>query len=127
MPSGNQRAALERIAHDAMVAHGLSPDWPPGIDTELAHLPHPSAPDIRDLRALPWSSIDNADSRDLDQVEVSMTEGDRTRLLIGLADVGAMVARGSAIDDHARTNTTSVYTAVRVFPMLPEVLSTDPT
>ena len=125
MSSGGQRAALERIARDAMAAHGLSPDWPAAVEAELTQLPHPSQSGVRDLRTLPWSSIDNAESRDLDQVEVSVTEGGHTRLLIGLADVEAMVPRGSAIDDHARTNTTSVYTPVRVFPMLPEVLSTD--
>jgi exoribonuclease-2 len=65
--------ALERIAHDAMVAHGLAPDWPDAVGAELSHLPHPQDGAVRDLRALPWSSIDNADSRDLDQVEVAIT------------------------------------------------------
>jgi len=125
MSHGDQRAALERIAHDAMVAHGLDPDWPDEVRAELGRLPHPSDRGVKDLRDLPWSSIDNADSRDLDQVEVTVTERGRTRLLIGLADVAAMVPRGSAIDSHALKNTTSVYTPVRVFPMLPEILSTD--
>ncbi|MEO7192428.1 MAG: RNB domain-containing ribonuclease [Vicinamibacterales bacterium] len=122
-----QRALLERIARSAMLAHGLSPDWPPEMAAELAHLADPPRDGLRDLRDLPWSSIDNADSRDLDQVEVCLTDGGRTRLLIGLADVAGMVTRGSALDEHARLNTTSVYTPVRVFPMLPEVLSTDRT
>ncbi len=82
---------------------------------------------LRDLRELPWSSIDNDDSKDLDQLEVVIEERGAVRLLIAVADVDSLVAKGSALDDHARTNTTSVYTAARVFPMLPEALSNDRT
>jgi exoribonuclease-2 len=81
---------------------------------------------IRDLRNLPWSSIDNDDSRDLDQLEVAQRlEGGDTQILVAIADVDSMVKIGSAIDAHARANTTSVYTAAQIFPMLPERLSTD--
>jgi len=80
----------------------------------------------RDLRDLLWASIDNDDSRDLDQLSVAQpATGDRVKVLVAIADVDATVGRGSPIDDHARTNTTSVYTAAQVFPMLPEKLSTD--
>ena len=82
---------------------------------------------LRDLRDLPWSSIDNDESRDLDQLEVAVEASGKVRLLIAVADVDALVQKGSALDDHARTNTTSVYTTARIFPMLPEVLSTDRT
>ena len=84
-----------------------------------------SAP-LRDLRSLLWASIDNDDSRDLDQLSVAepMADGD-VKVLIAIADVDASVKQGSAIDDHARANTTSVYTAAEIFPMLPERLSTD--
>ena len=82
--------------------------------------------DARDLRDLIWASIDNDDSRDLDQLTVAQAlPDDAVKILIAVADVDALVARDSAIDDHARTNTTSVYTAARVFSMLPEHLSTD--
>jgi len=80
-----------------------------------------------DLRHLPWSSIDNADSQDLDQVEHGEREGDAIRLRIGIADVDALVPAGSPIDEYAAANTTSLYTGVAVFPMLPEELSTDRT
>jgi exoribonuclease-2 len=81
---------------------------------------------LRDLRKLPWSSIDNRESRDLDQIEVAERLADGSiRILIGVADVESLVHLGSAADTHAAANTTSVYTGVAVFPMLPERLSTD--
>jgi exoribonuclease-2 len=88
-----------------------------------------TAPDgVRDLRNLPWSSIDNDESRDLDQLEVcDGGSGSPSRVLVAIADVDAFVAQGDAVDGHAQTNTTSVYTAARIFPMLPETLSTDKT
>ena len=80
----------------------------------------------RDLRALPWCSIDNDDSRDLDQLTVARGAARRRRaVLVAIADVDALVRAGRAVDAHARHNTTSVYTAARIFPMLPERLSTD--
>ena len=117
---------LQGIAWRAMVKYGLEPDWPPAALAELAHIRESSATELRDLRALPWSSIDNDDSRDLDQLEVCI-EGPSPRVLIAVADVDALVPRGSALDAHAETNTTSVYTPARVFPMLPPELSTDRT
>ena len=81
---------------------------------------------IRDLTELLWASIDNDDSRDLDQLTVAETlTGDAVRIRVAVADVDALVKAGSAIDQHARHNTTSVYTAAEIFPMLPEQLSTD--
>jgi len=122
----NDAFALEAIARRAMVKYGLEPDWPPAAEAELRRLPltPPIAP--RDLRNLPWSSIDNDESRDLDQLEVCVS-GDVPRLLIAIADVDALVRRGTALDAHARANTTSVYTPACVFPMLPPELSTDRT
>ena len=81
---------------------------------------------VRDLRDLLWASIDNDDSRDLDQLTVAEAmPGDKVKILVAVADVDSLVKNGSAIDEHARHNTTSVYTAARIFPMLPEKLSTD--
>src|SRR3954469_320725 len=122
--SQDHSAILQGIARRAMVQYGLEPDWPAQADAELAHLAAPDESGLRDLRNLPWSSIDNDDSRDLDQLEVCVTRGG-TRLLIAIADVDALVAKGSAIDGHARANTTSVYTPARIFAMLPPQLSTD--
>src|SRR5882762_1831056 len=119
---------LPAIAHQAMLDAGFTPDLPQSALAELHGLsPNQHTPDtIRDLRGLLWSSIDDAKSRDLDQVEYAerLPSGD-LRLLIGIADVDALVAQGSAIDDHAADNSTSVYAGVRTFPMLPEELSTD--
>lgn len=122
---------LLAIAHEAMVAEGFSPDIPPAVENELRRIDESaviSDSSTRDLRQLLWSSIDNVTSRDLDQVEFAeRQEDDSIRVLIGIADVAAFVSKGSAIDSHAFENTTSVYTGVTTFPMLPEELSTDKT
>ncbi len=123
------RADLRTIARRAMLERGLLPDFSTDVIAELAQIRVASdTPDgaVRDLRALPWFSIDNDDSRDLDQLTVaeSLPQGS-VRLRVAIADVDASVSAGSAIDDHARHNTTSVYTAAVIFPMLPEKLSTD--
>jgi exoribonuclease-2 len=115
-------------AHAAMIEHGFQPDFPAGTDKELgaiqAHPEPPAAAGIQDLRSLLWSSIDNDTSKDLDQIEwaESLTDG-RIRVLIGVADVDARIRKGTIIDGHASSETTSVYTGVKVFPMLPAELS----
>ncbi|HXM34386.1 MAG TPA: ribonuclease catalytic domain-containing protein, partial [Pyrinomonadaceae bacterium] len=121
---------LRAIAHQAMIEAGFSPDMPESVTTELQSLKsqkqHRSADAVRDLRSLLWSSIDDAKSRDLDQVEyVEPLPSGELRVLVGIADVDALVEQGSTIDAHAAANSTSVYTGVRTFPMLPEELSTD--
>src|SRR6186713_149525 len=86
----------------------------------------PAAARRADLRAMPWCSIDNDDSRDLDQLTVCEPLADGSvRIHVAIADVDVLVEKDSPIDEHARVNTTSVYTAARIFPMLPERLSTD--
>ena len=124
----SERALLLRVARQAMVEHGLEPDFPPAALAEAGALSGAAPRDgaERDLRALPWCSIDNDDSRDLDQLTVAdAPAGKSTTIRVAVADVSATVARGSALDRHARTNTTSVYTPPRNFPMLPDRLSTD--
>jgi len=125
----NHRAILERIAHRAMVERGLLPDFSTAALAELGRLQLPATIDsktVRDMRNLLWASIDNDDSRDLDQLTVAEAMStDRVKILVAVADVDALVKNGSAIDDHARHNTTSVYTAAMIFPMLPEKLSTN--
>ena len=112
-----------------MVDKGLEPDFSRDVLAELSTIHGPApvpASGVRDLRDRLWVSIDNDDSRDLDQLSVAEPRpGGATAVLVAVADVDAVVARGSAIDTHARTNTTSVYTAAEIFPMLPEKLSTD--
>jgi len=124
----SNRATLQRIAHQAMLDRGLEPDFSPAVMAELAKIGSAPAPPAaaRDLRHLSWSSIDNNDSLDLDQLTVAQALPDGgVRVLVAVADVDALVAKGSAVDAHAQTNTTSVYTAAEIFPMLPERLSTD--
>jgi exoribonuclease-2 len=126
--SGKQRATLRRIARRAMLERGLLPDFSQDALAELSAIRAPAAGDggVRDLRSFPWASIDNDDSRDLDQLTVAeKVPGGFVRVLVAIADVDALVGKGSAIDGHARTNTTSVYTAAEIFPMLPERLSTN--
>ncbi|HTH50054.1 MAG TPA: RNB domain-containing ribonuclease [Candidatus Limnocylindria bacterium] len=125
----HHRSTLRRIAHRVMLERGLAPDFPAPALAELAGIHEPAtrtASPARDLRALPWCSIDNDDSRDLDQLTVAEAlPGGAVKILVAIADVDAIVGQGSALDAHARQNTTSVYTAAQIFPMLPEKLSTD--
>ena len=111
-----------------MRQHGLLPDFTAEVLAETARLSSAERlpAEIRDLRHSLWASIDNDDSRDLDQLSVAERAGTATtRILVAIADVDALVKKNRAIDGHARTNTTSVYTAAQIFPMLPEKLSTD--
>src|SRR5258708_7460107 len=126
---GSGKDQLQVIAHAVMLQRGLLPDFSPAVIAEANRITRPAiASDaaIRDLRALLWASIDNDDSRDLDQLSVAEPmAGGTVKILVAIADVDALVTKGSAIDGHAQANTTSVYTAAEVFPMLPEKLSTD--
>jgi VacB/RNase II family 3'-5' exoribonuclease len=122
---------LPALARQEMIAEGFTPDFSPEVARQVAGLrahPAAAAPDaaVRDLRGLPWSSIDNDTSRDLDQIEVAerLANGD-IRIRIGIADVDGDVPKGSPIDAHAAANCTTVYTGVKNFPMLPDDLSTD--
>ncbi|MGB0013668.1 MAG: RNB domain-containing ribonuclease [Candidatus Sulfotelmatobacter sp.] len=121
---------LQAVAKEVMRRRGFEPDFPAAIQQQLSDLRfHPpqisSGKDVRDLRNLLWSSIDNDTSRDLDQIEVAerQSNGD-VKVLVGIADVDALVPKQSAIDQHAARETTTVYAGVRNFPMLPEELST---
>lgn len=121
------REDLRQLAHQAMLERGLWPDFSPEAQRQTRELAGAATDShVRDLTERLWCSIDNDDSRDLDQLSVAEPLADeRCRILIAIADVDALVPRGSPIDEHARHNTTSVYTAARIFPMLPERLSTD--
>ena len=125
----HDRSILQRIADQAMLERGLLPNFSAAALTEVDQLPIyvPAKVDsVRDLRQLLWASIDNDDSRDLDQLTVAeATSSDHAKIFVAIADVDSYVKNGSAIDEHARHNTTSVYTAARIFPMLPEKVSTD--
>ena len=119
---------LIAAARASMLEHGFQPDFPEGTETELAAISAqpalPATDGIVDLRHLLWSSIDNDTSKDLDQIEWAERQaGGTIRVLIGVADVDARVVEGTVIDGHARSQTTSVYTGVKVFPMLPTELS----
>jgi len=134
-PNGRANAprdVLRRLAREAMRERGLLPEFSPQALDQAAALREDGAvatakrEGLPDLRSLLWCSIDNDDSRDLDQLTVAEERRDgKTKVRVAVADVAATVKGRSPIDDHARTNTTSVYTAAEIFPMLPERLSTD--
>jgi len=108
-----------------MIERGFSPDFPPEVTRQLGTI-HPSAgAGLRDLTGLLWSSIDNDDSRDLDQIEWAERKDGGIRVLVGVADVDSAVCKATPIDAYAATETTTVYAGVKTFPMLPERLSTD--
>lgn len=132
------RQVLERVARAAMLERGLSPDYAPAVLDELAGLDDASAglrgapsgegpaDPVRDLRDLPWCSIDNDGSKDLDQLSVARQgTGEVDIVLVAIADVDSYVRPGGALDGHARGNASTVYTPARNFSMLPERLSTD--
>ena len=129
-PNGKQhRTILQNIAHRVMLERGLLPDFSSAALAELDEIQSPAmivkGEPVRDLRELLWASVDNDDSRDLDQLTVAEAmPKEQVKILVAIADVDALVGNGSAIDEHARHNTTSVYTAAEIFPMLPEKLST---
>jgi len=120
---------LRAVAHQEMLAEGFQPDFSSAVNQQVKALESRKAPAIengvKDLRTLLWSSIDNDTSRDLDQIEVAERLGGGIRLLIAIADVDSAVPIDSPIDRHAASETTSVYTGVTTFPMLPMELSTD--
>src|SRR5712671_2720127 len=102
---GSRKNELQRIARDAMLQRGLLPDFSPQVLAETARMrtaATASDAEIRDLRGLPWASIDNDDSRDLDQLSVAQpVSEDAVKILVAIADVDALVKTGSAIDGHA--------------------------
>jgi len=127
--SKKHRSILQNIARRVMLERGLLPDFSGEAITELDRI-HDAATNseesTRDLRDIIWSSIDNDDSRDLDQLTFAEAMPDGAiKIFVAIADVEALVKKSSALDDHAKYNTTSVYTAAQIFPMLPERLSTD--
>jgi len=122
----SSRRFLQDIAHDAMRDRGFEPDFSPAAQAQVASLHGPAPTDgRRDLRNLLWCSIDNDDSRDLDQLSVADASSGQLKLLVAIADVDSLVRRDTPVDQHAAHNTTSVYTGAQIFPMLPERLSTD--
>jgi len=129
MNNNADRIILQNIARKAMISRGLVPDFPAVEISELDEiiLPATCKPEIaKDMRDLLWCSVDNADSLDLDQLTVAESlEGNKVRILVAIADVDALVNAKSNIDNHASQNTASVYTVARIFPMLPEKLSTN--
>ena len=133
MPNSPSHLDLQATAREVMIAHGFEPDFPPQVPQQLASLktnpPQINPTDkIRDLRNLLWSSIDNDTSRDLDQIEVAAraSNGD-VQVMVGIADVDAYAPKQTPIDQHAARETTTVYTGIRNFPMIPEDLSTGQT
>ncbi|HEX8737492.1 MAG TPA: RNB domain-containing ribonuclease [Pyrinomonadaceae bacterium] len=122
---------LTALARKALIEEGFTPDFPPPVTESAQALDErqvisAAASSVEDLRALLWSSIDNASSQDLDQVEYAeKLPGGDIRLLVGIADVDEFAPKGSLIDAFAAENTISIYTGSHVFPMLPERLSND--
>jgi len=123
---------LITAARSSMQEHGFQPEFSDAAQKQLAEIvadsheknERPASADLKDLRGLLWSSIDNDTSKDLDQIEYAEALPDgRIRILIGVADVDGTVKQGTPLDDHAASETTSVYTGVRTFPMFPVELS----
>jgi VacB/RNase II family 3'-5' exoribonuclease len=123
------RTILQRIARRVMLERGFLPDFTPRAMAEIDAIHGPATPadaSTRDLRSLIWCSIDNDDSRDLDQLTVAEARpGGAVKIMVAVADVDALVKQKMGLDEHAQQNTTSIYTAAQIFPMLPNRLSTD--
>ena len=124
------RKDIARIASEAMIERGLEPEFPEASIRQLEKITQAADddhdPDIFDLTDLLWCSLDNDDSQDLDQLTASeVLKNGLIKIFVAIADVDAIVKKDSPIDDHARINTASIYTSARIFPMLPEKLSTN--
>ena len=120
---------LQATAKEIMQQHGFEPDFPAPVQAQLLSLGKQSVVspprDVRDMRNLLWSSIDNDTSRDLDQIEVAeRSSNGEVKVMIGIAEIDAFVPKLTPVDQHAARETTTVYTGIRNFPMLPEELST---
>ena len=118
---------LAAIARQEMLARGFEPDIPAAALDQAEGARQKPEPGLPDLTPLFWSSLDNDDSRDLDQIEWAERTAAGIRVLVGIADVDSAVPKGTPVDLHAATETTTVYAGIRTFPMLPECLSTDRT
>ena len=118
---------LHVIARETLLRFGFLVEPPRAALQQLADMEEPDFTHlpVKDMTGLPWSSIDNDDSRDLDQIEFLQADARGTRLYIAIADIASFVERGSALDRAAQHNTTSIYTGVRTFPMFPDKLSTN--
>lgn len=129
MDRNANRITLKHIARKAMISRGLVPDFPEAVFTDLKRITAPAAYEpalAKDMRNLLWCSVDNDDSLDLDQLSFAEELPDnKVKLYVAIADVDALVAKQSNIDDHASQNTASIYTIAEMFPMLPEKLSTN--
>lgn len=125
----NHRAILQKIARSVMLDKGFLIDFTASSLASLNGIKEGSmklSDQLKDLRNLSWCSIDNDDSLDLDQLSVAIpTTADSAKILIAIADVDSVVNKQSPLEEHAKHNTTSVYTSALIFPMLPEKLSTD--
>jgi exoribonuclease-2 len=120
----DMRAAARRV----VITGGFEPDLDPAAkqQADAIEAPAPMPAGVKDMRDHPWSSIDNNESRDLDQIEIAEAlPNGCVRLVVAIADVDSLVPRGSPLDTHAFANCTSVYTGIDVYPMLPEKLSTN--
>jgi VacB/RNase II family 3'-5' exoribonuclease len=120
---------LTQLARQAMLERHLLPDYPPSVLKEVGQINGAASPTNEiDLRSLLWCSIDNDDSRDLDQLTYAEAlPNEEYKIYIAVADVDSIVKKDSAIDRYAQANTTSIYTPTKIFSMLPEKLSTDVT
>jgi VacB/RNase II family 3'-5' exoribonuclease len=133
MPNNFSHIDLQAVAKQVLLQRGFQPDFSPAIQQQLVDLRvHPpqiaAVKDVRDLRNLLWSSIDNDTSRDLDQIEVAeQLPNGNVKISVGVSDVDAFVPKNTPLDQHAARETTTVYAGVRNFPMLPEELSTGKT
>jgi exoribonuclease-2 len=118
---------LSAMARQEMIERGFEPDLPAAAMEQAASARQKAEPGLQDLTGLLWSSLDNDDSRDLDQIEWAERAAGGIRVLVGIADVDSAAAKGTPVDLHAAKETTTVYAGICTFPMLPERLSTDQT
>lgn len=123
----HQQVDLVAIAWGAMDRFGFNPEFPKSVLREVSAMKPAlweTGTGIRDLRSLLWSSIDNVDSLDLDQIEYCEEgEGGEVQVKVAISDVDSYVAKDSQTDRYAAYNGTSVYTGIVTFPMLPDHLS----